>query len=240
MTTTATRPLQPAQSRLEAFVSRVMRPLCALTVAGSLAGAQIAPAFAADLAPSNKVTFDVAKIAEKEIITGTGITFSDLGEFAPLAIDLLARGFPPIGILKDIFKAGMDVKGKIEAKAQRAEDVARMKAVEALLFKVSIAMAEESERQAVRFEALRADNRVTHDKLEAATRERDELKALLVKAAEMNKKIAEFIEQQKKKATETVKYAPAPKPKKPEPHTEGGTFFGIPITKTPDWMPVRN
>lgn len=238
MTMNASGLRQPALRRLAAF-SCVLRPLCVLAIAASLARVQFPPAIASEAAPTSVAAFDIVKVGEDEIIPGIGIKLSELGELAPLALDLLARGIPPIGILKDIFKAGMDLKAKIEAKAQRAEDVARMKALATLLSKVSIAMVEESERQVVRFELLRADNRKTHEELLEAKRQRDELKSLLAKAAASNDAIAIAIKQLRVKSPQSKAFAKS-KALLPPPNSQVSTFLGIPITKRPDWGPDSN
>lgn len=227
---TSTPRLTPSKKTLHA----VLTTLYILVTATIVLGAQPTPTLASEPSSKSAASFDFAKIADREIIAGTGITLKDLGEeLAPLAIDMLARGFPPLGILKDIFKSGLDIKVKIEAKAQRVEDIARVKAIDALLLKVSIAMAEESERQAVRFDMLREDNRKTHAELADA-------KALLEKAAESNLAIAAAVKQLQAKHTPAAKTTIQVKSAAPAPRSENDTFLGIRITKQPDWAPFGN
>lgn len=225
--------LQPAFRRLELFKSRTMRGLMVLATAGSVLMAPVADAAASDVRANPSAHFDLNRIGDIEI-AGTGLKIADLGEFAPVALELLARGFPPAGILKEVLKAGMDAKAKIEARAQRAEDLARMTSIEATLLKVSLAMAAEFERQAARFEELRADNRKTHEELAEATRQRDELKAILMTVSASNAAIAAEI---KKMLTYKAPPKVAVKTKVvKEPASEPPTGFGIPITKEPDWL----
>lgn len=186
--------LQPVKHRLETFLSDAVKLTCTLAVVASLAHGQMSTAAASESLPKTVVPFDIAKLAEIEVLPGTGILLADLGELAPVALDLLARGVPPLGILRDLLKAGTAIKDKVAARAARAEDIARMKALEALMQKVVVALANESERQEARFEALREDNRKTHAELAAAKRQRDELQALLERAAQTNAEIAAAIQ----------------------------------------------
>lgn len=206
MTFRAPRTLQPAPRRLEVFSFHPMRLLCALAVAGNLASALVAPAFASDITPKPTTTIDLTKLGEIEIVAG--IKVSDLGEFAPLAIELLARGVPLLGVLKDILKAASDVKDKFETKAHRAEDAARLQAAMALLTKVAAAIAEESERQAARFRTLVADNRTTHEALTRARHQLDELKRLLQVAGAHNAAMAATLKKMQPRFVTTPHRAP--------------------------------
>lgn len=216
MIMTATRLLQPARCRLEAF----LRQMPALILATSVVAAQIAPAFAApDAPPQSAPAVDLAKLATTEIIAG--ITIGDLGaELAEQALDMIGKGVPPIAIIRNLIK-------RVDARKEREADIARLDAMKGLMGKLAVALAEHSEVQQAHFEKLVADNKRTHDELEKARREIAQLRGFMYAFSRRHKDIASALQQMQRRSA-----PPRPVEQSPQPPVIRAEAATVPV-----WYP---